>query len=223
MATLSGPGPGSFDYPGITLGSLSVRTGNVIWIMLSDRNEFDELAESRGERSGKYQAGRGSASSMPNGGYPSGSVTLGTFKWWKKVVEDVAFSKDIIITAHHLLPANTTIATTTGNQRLFHGRSGSVGPKGQMAGQLYWIREYDNEGNEIQQYAQTRPFINYLRDHPGAIAAWIGGHTHVDFPEQMLDYRGIYVLKYGVTFLSVGALTESHGGGRKSDVQVADF
>ena len=211
------------DYPGTRWDRYLVRTGNIIWIMLSDRNEFDELAESRSERSGKYQGGRGSASGMPDGGYPSGSVTLGTFKWWKKVVEDVAFSEYIIITTHHLLPANTTIATTTGNQRLFHGRSGSVGPKGQMAGQLYWIREYDKQGNEVQQYAQSRPFINYLRDHPGAIAAWIGGHTHVDFPEQMLDYRGIYVLKYGVSFINVGALTESHGGGENQMSRLLTF
>jgi hypothetical protein len=201
------------DYPGMRWDRYLVRTGNLIWIMLSDRNEFDELAVSRGDSSGQFQAGRGSASGMPDGGYPSGSVTLSTFNWWKKVVEDPSFRDDILITAHHLLPANTTIATTAGNQTHFHGRSGSVGPEGQIAGQLYWIREYDSDGEEIMQYAQTRPFLNYLRDHPGVIAAWIGGHTHVDFPEQMLDYRGIYVRKYGVTFLSVGALTKTHGGG----------
>ena len=211
------------EYPGTRWDRYLLRTGNVIWIMLSDRNEYDGLAESRGDKSGRFQAGRGSTFNMPNGGYPSGSVTLATFRWWKKVVEDPAFQDNRIITTHHLMPANTTIATTTGDQSQFHGRSGSVSPDGQIAGQLYWIREYDKEGMEIQQYAQTRPFMDYLRDHHCAITAWIGGHTHVDFPEQMLDYRGIYMRKYGVTFLSVGALTARHGGGSNQMSRLLTF
>jgi hypothetical protein len=135
----------------------------------------------------------------------------------------VDFREDILITAHHLLPGNTTIATTAGDQSHFHGRTGSMGPGGQISGQLYWIREYDKHGQEIMQYAQTRPFLDYLRDHPGAITAWIGGHTHVDFPEQMLDYRGIRVRKYGVTFLSVGALTQSHGEGENQMSRLLTF
>jgi len=102
------------EYPGTRWDRYLIRTGNVIWIMLADRNEFDTLAEKRGDTTGTYQAGRGSAAGMPRGGYPSGSVTLDTFEWWKGVVENPVFANDILITTHHLLPRNTTITTDDG-------------------------------------------------------------------------------------------------------------
>lgn len=198
-------------YPGIRWDRYLVRTGNVVWIMLSDRNEFDTLAEARGDTSGLFQAGRGGAAGMPVGGYPSGSVTLDTFEWWKSVLENPMFARDILITAHHNLLRNTTLTTDDGEPGNYHGDSGSLGPNGETGAQLYWLREYDEAGREVRQYAQTRPFLDYLRDHPGAIAAWIGGHTHVNAPDDVINGRGIYVRKYGVTFLSVGGLTVSHG------------
>lgn len=217
-------------YPGTRWDRYLIRTGNVIWIMLGDRNEFDTLAESRGDTSGIFQAGRGSAAGMPDGGYPSGSVTLDTFEWWKKVVEDPNFSDNILITTHHLMPMNTTIATKAGEVERdsgkpypYHGNSGSVGPDGEIGGQLYWIREYNDQGKEINQYAQTRPFLNYLKDHPGAIAAWVGGHTHVNSPETTTNGRGIYVRKYDVTFISAGALTDSHGEGNNQMTRMLTF
>jgi hypothetical protein len=211
------------DYPDTRWDRYLVRSGNVVWIMMGDRNEFDNLALSRGDFSGTFQAGRGSAAGMPKGGYPSGSVTLDTFNWWKKVVEDPAFSKDILITAHHHMPAFTTISTDNGEPGNYHGKSGSVGPHGEMGGQLYWIREYDQDGKEVNQYAQTHPFMNYLKDHPGAIAAWVGGHTHIHNPENSINGRGIHVRKYGVTFISVGALTDSHAGGANQMTRMITF
>jgi hypothetical protein len=211
------------DYPDTRWDRYLVRTGNVVWIMLGERNEFDNLAVARGDFSGKFQAGRGSAAGMPIGGYPSGSVTLDTFNWWKKVVEDPVFSNDILITAHHNLPAFTTITTDDGEPGNFHGKSGSMGPNGEVGGQLYWIREYNQAGEEVNQYAQTRPFTNYLRDHPGAIAAWVGGHTHVHHPEDSIHGRGIQVRKYGVTFISIGALTDSHAGGANQMTRLLTF
>lgn len=211
------------SYPGTRWDRYLIRSGNVIWIMLGDRNEFDTLAEARGDRSGKYQAGRGSAAGMPNGGYPSGSVTLDTFEWWKGVVENPAFSEDILITAHHLLPRNTTITTDDGDPGNYHGSTGSIGPNGRIGGQLYWLREYDESGSEIFQYAQTRPFLDYLQDHPGAISMWLGGHSHIGSPEEVINGRGIYVRKYGVTFISVGALTDSHGGRSNQMTRLLSF
>lgn len=211
------------NYPGTRWDRYLIRTGNVVWIMLSDRNEYDHLAEKRGDFSGDFQAGRGSDLGMPKGGYPSGSVTVDTFDWWKKVLEDPQFSDDIFITAHHLLPANTTITTDDGEPGAYHGKSGSLGPKGEIGGQLYWLREYGEEGEEINQYAQTRPFLNYLQDHPGAIAAWIGGHSHIHGPDAIINGRGISVRKYGVNFLSVGALTDSHAGGTNQMSRLLSF
>ena len=210
-------------YPGTRWDRYLIRSGNVIWIMLGDRNEFDTLAETRGDRSGIYQAGRGSAAGMPRGGYPSGSVTLDTFEWWKGVIENPDFANDILITTHHLLPRNTTVTTDDGDPGNYHGSSGSVGPNGKIGGQLYWIREYDESGAEIFQYAQTRPFLDYLQDHPGAIAVWIGGHSHIGSPEEVINGRGIYVRKYEVTFLSVGALTDSHGGRNNQMTRLLSF
>lgn len=201
------------SYPGTRWDRYLVRSGNIIWIMLGDRNEYDTLAEARGDKSGQYQAGRGSAAGMPQGGYPSGAVTRDTFEWWRRVVEDPTFADDILITTHHLLPRDTTITTDDGDPGNYHGPSGSVGPNGLVGGQLYWLREYDESGREIRQFAQTRPFLDYLRDHPAAIAIWIGGHTHVKTPDQQINGRGIQVRKYGVTFLSVGGMTSSHAAG----------
>jgi hypothetical protein len=211
------------NYPDTRWDRYLVRTGNVIWIMLGDRNEFDYLALARGDFSGTFQAGRGSAAGMPKGGYPSGSVSLDTFEWWKKVVEDPAFANDILITAHHHMPAFTTITTDDGEPGNYHGKSGSVGPRGETGGQLYWIREYNQAGEEVNQYAQTRPFLNYLKDHPGTIAAWLGGHTHIHTPESSINGRGIHVRKYGVTFISVGALTNSHAGGANQMSRMITF
>jgi hypothetical protein len=211
------------EYPGTRWDRYLVRTGNVVWVMMGDRNEFDYLALARKDLTGAFQAGRGSAEGMPRGGYPSGSVTLDTFEWWKKVVEDPAFAKDILITAHHHMPAFTTITTEDGEPGEYHGKSGSVGPNGETGGQLYWIREYSQEGKEVNQYAQTRPFLNYLRDHPGAIAAWIGGHTHIHAPESEINGRGMHVRKYDVTFISVGALTDSHAGGLNQMTRMLTF
>lgn len=201
-------------YPGTRWDRYLVKTGNVIWIMLGDRNEFDELALQRGDFSGKFQAGRGSAAGMPKGGYPSGAVTLDTFQWWKQVVENPAFKEFILITVHHHMLAFTTTTTEDGEPGEYHGKSGSMGPNGETGGQLYWVREYDQKGVEINQYAQTRPFEDYLKDHPGAIAAWIGGHSHIHTPESKTsDFRGIQINKYGVNFISIGALTTSHQPG----------
>jgi hypothetical protein len=211
------------DYPGTRWDRYLIRSGNVIWIMLGDRNEFDTLAESRGDISGNYQAGRGSAARMPRGGYPSGSVTRDTFDWWKGVVEDPRFANDILITTHHLLPRNTTITTDDGEPGNYHGPSGSIGPNGEIGGQLYWIREYNDAGVEVRQYAQTRPFSDYLRDHPGAISVWIGGHSHVGSPEEVINGRGIYARKYDVTFLSVGALTKTHAGRHNQMTRLLSF
>jgi len=201
------------NYPGTRWDRYLVRSGNVVWIMLGDRNEYDSLAEARGDQSGQFQAGRGNAAGMPPGGYPSGAVTRDTFEWWRRVVEDPAFANDILVTTHHLLPRNTTVTTDDGEPGNYHGPSGSVGPNGLIGGQLYWLREYDESGREIRQFAQTRPFLDYLRDHPGAIAIWIGGHTHVKTPDQQINGRGIHVRKHGVSFLSVGGMTSSHAAG----------
>jgi|GEM_PF-1417555 len=201
------------EYPGSRWDRYLIRTGNAVWIMMGDRNEFDELALSRKDLTGQFQAGRGSAAGLPKGGYPSGSVTLDTFQWWKEVIEDPQFSNDILITVHHHMPKLTTITTEDGEPGQYHGKSGSMGPEGETGGQLYWIREYNKEGKEINQYAQTRPFLDYLKDHPGAIAAWIGGHSHIHTPHSEINGRGLQVKKYGVNFISIGALTDSHAQG----------
>jgi hypothetical protein len=211
------------SYPGTRWDRYLVRTGNVIWIMLGDRNEFDSLAEARGDTSGLFQAGRGSAAGMPNGGYPSGAVTLDTFEWWRGVVEDPQFENSILITAHHLLPRNTTITTDDGEPGDYHGSSGSLGPNGEVGGQLYWIREYDESGTEIMQYAQTRPFLNYLADHPGAIDLYIGGHSHITEPDASINGRGLSGRKYGVSFISVGAITTSHGARNNQMTRLLTF
>src|SRR5690606_24355184 len=114
----------------------------------------------------------------------------------------------------HLMLANTTITTEYGEPGEYHGQSGSFGPNGEIGGQLYWIREYNEAGNELHKYAQTHPFLNYLKDHPGAITAWVGGHSHIHTLKSKIDDLGIRVRIYGDSFIGVGALMDSHAGGK---------
>jgi hypothetical protein len=68
------------------------RVGNLLFLMMSDRND------------GGPPAGRAG-----RGGYPSGAVTSETFAWWKSQVEQ---NRDcIIISAHHHMLKETTVAS----------------------------------------------------------------------------------------------------------------
>jgi len=69
------------------------QAGNVLFLMLSDRNDLPNPV-------GKGDVG---------GGFPAGAVTGETFDWW---VDQVETNRDkLIVTTHHHVLKNTTVAS----------------------------------------------------------------------------------------------------------------
>jgi len=168
----------------------AVRIGNFLILMMSDINEPSQ------------KVGRGTL-----GGNPGGVVTGETFAWWKKMVE--ANRDRIIISAHHYMLKNTTVASgewegmrkdEQGNWRShYHGYYPQGSPKG--ASYLYWV----------DSRPDAQAFEQYLEAHPGAVALWLGGHTHTN-PEDRAGNKSHFETKWGVHFLNVSALTAHHVG-----------
>ena len=175
------------------------RVGNILFLMMGDRND------------GGPPVGRGE-----RGGYPAGAVSLETFQWWKQMVEE---NQDkIIITAHHHVLKDTTVASSPGEgiqiagwpegpQTRYHGKYDNGAPEG--ASYLYFIGHKPNAGL----------FENYLEDHPGAISLWLGAHTHT-FPDDTgpggeFSSKSHIERKWDVTFVNVAGLTLHHGRRQK--------
>jgi hypothetical protein len=114
----------------------------------------------------------------------------------------------IIVSAHHYMLKNTTVASgewegmrkdESGQWKShYHGYFPQGSPKG--ASYLYWV------GGRPDAQA----FENYLAAHPGAIALWLGGHTHTN-PDDTYGGKSHVETKWGVHFMNVSALSASHG------------
>ena len=167
----------------------SFRVGNLLFLMMSDRND------------GGPPVGRGK-----RGGYPAGAVTGDTFRWWRELVE--AHRDAVIISAHHHMLRETTVAsgpwegftkTPGGRWRSrYHGYFADGAPQG--ASYLYFVDGKPDAG----------AFEQYLAARPGAIDLWLGGHTHTH-PDDRTGGRTHVERKWGATFLNVAALTRFHG------------
>ena len=166
----------------------SFRVGNILFLMMSDRNERSQ------------KVGRGTL-----GGNPGGVVSGETFAWWKKMVE--ANPELIIIAAHHYVLKNTTVASGEweGMRKNkdgmwvehYHGYFEQGTPQG--ASYLYWV----------DSKPDAQAFEQYLNAHPGAIRMWLGGHTHTN-PDDTYGGKSHIEQKWGVWFLNVSALTRYH-------------
>lgn len=167
----------------------SFRVGNLLFLMMSDINEPSQTI------------GRGDL-----GGNPAGVVRQATFDWWKRMVE--ANPDSLIVTVHHYMLKDTTTASGEweGFRKMpdgtlkpgYHGYFPQGAPRG--ASYLYFV------GGQPDAQA----FERYLEAHPGAIALWIGGHTHPLHPDDMAGGKPLIATKWGVHFLNVAALTEHH-------------
>ena len=167
----------------------SFRVGNLLFLMMSDRND------------GGPPVGRGS-----KGGYPAGAVSGETFAWWRQMVEENQDS--IIISTHHHMLKETTVASGPWEgfaqdemgewQSRYHGYFPDGGPKG--ASYLYFV----------DAVPDAQAFEEYLTDHPGAIDIWLGGHTHAR-PDVRTSGRSHIESKWEVNFVNVAALTRHHG------------
>jgi len=166
----------------------SFRVGNLLFLMISDRNERSQ------------KVGRGTL-----GGNPGGVVSGETFAWWQRMVE--ANSQSIIISVHHYVLKDTSVASgeweglrrdEDGNWiRHYHGYFEQGTPQG--ASYLYWV---DGKPN-------AQAFEHYLASHPGAVDMWLGGHTHTN-PDDTYGGKSHIETKWGVHFLNVCALTAHH-------------
>lgn len=165
------------------------RVGNVLLLMMSDRND------------GGPPVGRD-----VRGGYPAGAVTGETFRWWQDQVE--ANRDAVVISAHHHMLKETTFASgewegfrknAKGDwQSYYHGYFPKGGPRG--ASYLYWLDAKPDAG----------AFESYLAEHPGAIDFWLGGHTHSN-PDDDKGGRTHVERKWGVNFVNCSALSRNHG------------
>jgi hypothetical protein len=188
--TLSGVDPKRRPYPiEGTWERYSFRVGNLLFLMMSDRNDVAPPV-GRGHR----------------GGYPAGAVTGQTFRWWQKQVE--ANKDAVILSAHHHMLRETTVASGPwegftakrgGKSKLnYHGYFADGAPKG--ASYLYFV-----DGKPDAQV-----FERYLASHPGAIDLWLGGHTHTH-PDDRAGGRSHLERKWDVNFINCAALTRYHG------------
>ncbi len=184
----SGVDPARRRYPVTgTWERYSFRVGNLLFLIMSDRND------------GGPPRGR-----AKSGGYPAGAVTSETFEWWKQQVE--SNRESIIICAHHHMLRETTVASgpwegfkKKGDDWVshYHGYFPKGGPKG--ASYLYWLNETPDAG----------AFEKYLAEHPGAVALWLGGHTHTN-PDDTFGGRSHIETKWGVHFINCAALSRYH-------------
>jgi hypothetical protein len=166
----------------------SFRAGNLLFLMMSDRNEPTQ------------KVGRGKL-----GGNPGGVVSGETFRWWKRMVEQNPNS--IIITAHHYVLKNTTVAsgewegmmrTNQGGWKAgYHGYFPEGTPQG--ASYLYWVDSKPDSG----------AFEKFLQDTPGRVDLWLGAHTHTAV-EDTYGGKSHVETRYGTTFINVAALTKFH-------------
>ena len=165
------------------------RVGNLLFLMMSDRND------------GGPPVGRGE-----RGGYPSGAVTGETFDWWRKRVQ--SNPKSIIVSAHHHMLKETTVVSgpwegylkkpDDGWQSHYHGYFPDGGPEG--ASYLYFVGGKPGAGS----------FEHFLESNPNAIDLWLGAHTHTH-PDDTTGGRSHIERKWGVNFINAAGLTRYHG------------
>ncbi|BCO41529.1 metallophosphoesterase [Mycobacterium paraintracellulare] len=166
----------------------SFRVGNLLFLMLSDRNEPTQTV------------GRG-----PLGGNPGGVVSGEAFRWWKHMV--LSNPDSIIIVVHHYVLKDTTVAS---------GEWEGVrkGPDGQLlehyhrpfelgtphaASYLYWVDSKPDSG----------AFEDFLTEHPGRVHLWIAGHTHTH-PDDSYGGKTHIEQRWGTWFLNVASLSRHH-------------
>jgi hypothetical protein len=166
----------------------SFRAGNLLFLMMSDINEPTQ------------KVGRGTL-----GGNPGGVVSGETFRWWKRMVQDNRSA--IIITAHHYVLKNTTVASgewegmqrddTGGWKPRYHGYFPQGTPQG--ASYLYWVDSKPDSG----------AFESVLAATPSSVDLWLGAHTHTA-PDDTYGGKTHIERRWGTTFVNASGLTRYH-------------
>ena len=164
--------------------------GNIRFLMMSDRNDLP------------YPVGRREF----GGGSPAGAVTSDTWAWWKENVEAANEEDEIVISCHHHMLRETTVASGDfegvskyPDGRYRHGRYHGVDGVPEGASYLYFV---DDE-------PKAQRFERYLEQNPGAVDLWLGGHTHT-FPDDVVSGRGHVERKWGTNFVNCAQLSKYH-------------
>jgi hypothetical protein len=167
----------------------SFRVGNLLFLMMSDINEPSQ------------KVGRGTL-----GGNPGGVVSGETFRWWRENVEKN--SSSVIISAHHYVLKNTTVASGEWEgmrpdgkgawQPWYHGYFPQGTPQG--ASFLYWV----------DSKPDSAAFENFLSAANSRVDLWFGAHTHTT-PDDTFGGKSHVERRWGTTFVNVAGLTRYHG------------
>ncbi len=182
--------PGKRPYPVTgTWERYSFRVGNMLFLMMSDINEPTQTV------------GRGDL-----GGNPAGVVSGETFRWWTDMV--AAHPDCIVVSSHHYMLKDTTVASGEWE-----------GMRKDAAGR--WVGHYHGykpqgapRGASYLYFVDSRPdacaFEGHLRDHPGAVDLWIGGHTHTH-PDDTCGGKSHIESRWGTHFINAACLSRYHG------------
>jgi hypothetical protein len=159
----------------------SFQVGNILFLMMGDRNDREP------------PIGR----SEDRGGYPAGAVSEETFNWWKQMVEK--HQDKIIVSCHHHMLRDTTVASGKweGIMGNYHGYRDNGAPEG--SSYLYFLGDEPDAG----------AFESYLRENPGSIDLWLGGHTHA-VPGDTFGGKSHIERKWDVTFINVAPMSKHH-------------
>lgn len=166
----------------------SFRIGNLLFLMMSDRNEPTQ------------RIGRGTL-----GGNPGGVVSGETYRWWQDMV--LAHPDLNIVTVHHYILKDTTVASgewegvrkgDDGRWHEHYHRPFADGtPNG--ASYLYWV---DSRPDSAR-------FETFLAQQPGRVAMWLAGHTHTH-PDDDHGGKTHIEQRWGTWFLNVASLSRHH-------------
>ncbi|BBX61492.1 hypothetical protein MSAS_06660 [Mycobacterium saskatchewanense] len=185
----SGVDPSARRYPVVGVWQhYSFRVGNLLFLMLSDRNEPTQTV------------GRG-----PLGGNPGGVVSGATFDWWNHMV--LTHPDSIIVTVHHYVLKDTTVASgewegvrrgPDGSLREHYHRPFERGTP-HAASYLYWVDSKPDSGI----------FERFLADHPGRVQLWFAGHTHTH-PDDTYGGKTHIEKRWGTWFVNAASLSRYH-------------
>ncbi len=187
----SGVDPRRRPYPTDgTWERYSFKVGNIRFLMMSDRNDLP------------YPVGRQES----GGGSPAGAVTGETWEWWKRYVEEARQAGEIVVSVHHHMLRETTVASGDfegvsryPDGRYRHGRYHGVDGVPEGASYLYFVDEEP----------KAQRFERYLAENPSAVDIWLGGHTHT-YPDDVVSGRSHIERKWGVNFVNCAQLSKYH-------------
>ncbi len=168
----------------------AVRVGNILLLMMSDRNE--------------------PSAHLPRsevGGNPGGVVSDETFTWWREQLR--SHPEHLVVSAHHYMLKDTTVASGEWEgcwrdpdgviHRPYHGYKPAGTPN--AASYLYFVGGARDSG----------AFEAELAARPGGCAMWLGGHTH-SWPGDRAGGKSHIETRWGTHFVNVSALTKHHQG-----------